>query len=242
MADPAPSSSPAPKWRPLDAIQRRVLGVLIEKAKTTPAGYPMSVNAIVTGCNQKNNRDPAMTLDDFSVEKALDQLRNMGAVTEIDWVGRVSKWKHLGYEWLGVKNTEMAVMAELLLRGAQALGDLRARAARMEPIADLTDLKPVVAGLVARRLMMELSGPGRGQVVSHNLYLPSEINELKASLSRGAWSAPPSDDAGAPAPAAALPADRATELSAEIAELRAEVARLREIVSTLANRASTTPG
>jgi uncharacterized protein YceH (UPF0502 family) len=87
MADPAPSSPPAPKWKPLDAIQRRVLGVLIEKAKTTPAGYPMSVNAIVTGCNQKSNREPAMTLDDFAVEKALDQLRNMGAVTEIDWWG-----------------------------------------------------------------------------------------------------------------------------------------------------------
>ena len=239
MADPAPSIPPAPKWKPLDAIQRRVLGVLIEKAKTTPAGYPMSVNAIVTGCNQKNNREPAMTLDDFAVEKALDQLRNMGAVTEIDWVGRVSKWKHLGYEWLGVKNTEMAVMAELLLRGAQALGDLRARAARMEPIADLAELKPVVAGLIERGLMVELTGPGRGQIVSHKLYLPAEFDELKASLSRGAWSAAPRE---APATAAtAVPADRAAELSAEIAELRAEVAHLRELVTALADRANPTP-
>src|SRR5206468_8719815 len=110
MTDPTPESPAARKWKPLDEIQRRVLGVLIEKAKTTPAGYPMSVNAIVTGCNQKNNRDPVMTLDDFTVEKTLDQLRNMGAATEIDWVGRVSKWKHQGYDWLGVKNTEMAVM------------------------------------------------------------------------------------------------------------------------------------
>jgi uncharacterized protein YceH (UPF0502 family) len=238
MADPAPAPPAAPKWKPLDAIQRRVLGVLIEKAKTTPAGYPMSVNSVVVGCNQKNNRDPVMTLDDFTVEKVLDQLRNMGAVSEIDWVGRVSKFKHHGYEWLGVKNVEMAVMAELLLRGAQALGELRARAARMESIPDLADLKPIVAGLIERRLMLELSPPGRGQVVSHNLYLPAELEELKASLSRGAWGAPPRD---APAmPVAALTADRAAELSAEIAELRAEVTRLRELVSALAEKANTT--
>src|SRR5215468_2127764 len=137
MNDTTPGAAPAPKWRPLDARQRRVLGVLIEKAKTTPAGYPMSVNAIVTGCNQKSNRDPLMTLDDFGVEKALDELRNMGAVSEVDWVGRVSKWKHQAYEWLGVSKPEIAVMTELLLRGAQAVGELRGRAARMEPIPDL---------------------------------------------------------------------------------------------------------
>ena len=88
------SDSSAPSWKPLDPRQRRVFGVLIEKAKTTPAGYPMSVNAIVAGCNQKNNRDPVTSYDDFGVEKALDELRTFGAVSEIDWLGRVSKWKH----------------------------------------------------------------------------------------------------------------------------------------------------
>src|SRR5580765_787837 len=112
---PLDSPNPAPRWKPLDARQRRVLGVLIEKAKTTPAAYPLTVNAIVTGCNQKNNRDPLTTLDDFGVEKALDELRNMGAVSEIDWLGRVSKYKHHAYEWLGVNKPEIAVMTELLL-------------------------------------------------------------------------------------------------------------------------------
>ena len=238
-ADPAPATPPTPKWKPLDEIQRRVLGVLIEKAKTTPAGYPMSVNAIVAGCNQKNNREPLMTLDDFTVEKALDQLRNLGAVSEIDWLGRVSKFKHHGYEWMGVNNPELAVMTELLLRGAQALGELRARAARMESIADLSDLKPMVAGLVERGLMLELTPAGRGQIVSHNLYPPAELGELKASLSRGAWSASPRE--ASEAPAAAMPSDRATELSAEIAELRAEVARLRDLISDLTAKQITTP-
>ena len=235
MTDPIPSASSAPKWKPLEPIQRRVLGVLIEKAKTTPAGYPMSVNAIVTGCNQKNNRDPLMTLDDFTVEKALDQLRNLGAVSEIDWLGRVSKFKHHAYEWLGVNQREMAVMAELLLRGAQALGELRARAARMEPIADLPDLKMVVDSLLGRGLMIELTPAGRGQIVSHNLFLEPELAELKASLGRGGPGA--RSYAGPATPAAdGVPADQAVGLAAEVAELRAEVAILRTRVGDLEAR------
>jgi uncharacterized protein YceH (UPF0502 family) len=157
MTDPSPTAPAAAKWRALEPNQRRVLGVLIEKAKTTPAAYPISVNAIVTGCNQKNNREPLTTLDDIDVERALDGLRTLGAASEIDWMGRVSKWKHHAYEWMGVNRAELAVMAELLLRGAQAMGELRGRAARMEPIEDLAALKPIVAGLVERGLMIELS-------------------------------------------------------------------------------------
>jgi len=183
MHDSKPETPPAPpRWKPLDARQRRVLGVLIEKAKTTPAGYPMSVNAIVTGCNQKSNRDPVTDLDDFAVEKALDELRTLGVVSEVDWLGRVSKFKHQAYEWLGVSKIELAVLAELLLRGAQTLGDLRARASRMEPIADLAALRPIVAGLMERNLMIALTPTGRGQVVTHNLYPPRELADLRTGL------------------------------------------------------------
>ena len=176
-----PQDAPAiPRWKPLEPRQRRVLGVLIEKAKTTPAGYPMSVNAIVAGCNQKNNRDPVTTYDDVDVENTLGELQALGVVKEIDWVGRVAKYKHLAYEWLGVRPVELAVLTELLLRGAQAIGELRARAARMEAIEDLAALKPIIADLVARKLMLELTPAGRGQIVSHNLYLPGELAELRA--------------------------------------------------------------
>jgi uncharacterized protein YceH (UPF0502 family) len=245
---PSDSPNPAPKWKPLDARQRRVLGVLIEKAKTTPAGYPMTVHAVVTGCNQKNNRDPVTTLDDFGVEKALDELRTLGAVSEVDWLGRVSKYKHHAYEWLGVSKAELAVLAELLLRGAQALGELRGRAARMEPIPDLAALKPIVAGLLERGLMIELTPPGRGQIVSHNLYLPQELAELRgpqaghaprgASIDRDEHPrALPRGTAGASAlPGTALAGTAATavdRLSAEIEELRAEVAGLRDRIREL---------
>jgi uncharacterized protein YceH (UPF0502 family) len=224
------SAVPAPpRWKPLDAIQRRVLGVLIEKAKTTPAGYPMSVNAIVAGSNQKNNRDPVMQLDDFTVEKALSELRDLGAVTEVDWMGRVSKFKHEVYPWLGVTKPEAAVMAELLLRGAQSVGDLRGRAARMEPIEDLTALRPLVDALVGRGLMIELTPPGRGQMVTHNLYLPGELAELRG---RSGTPAPAQARAFTAEPGAAGPAARPAG-DARLEALATEVARLRDELSAL---------
>src|SRR5439155_10445391 len=169
-----------PTWKPLSPEQRRVLGVLIEKAKTTPATYPMTINAIVLGCNQKNNRDPLMALDSFDVERTVEELRALGVVVEATESTRSAKFRHRGYEWLGVQRAELAVMAELLLRGTQTLGDLRSRAARMEPIADLAALKPIVEGLVKRGLMIELTGPGRGQIVTHNLHAEPELAELRS--------------------------------------------------------------
>ncbi len=242
----------APSWKPLDARQRRVLGVLIEKAKTTPAGYPMSVHAIVTGCNQKNNRDPLTAYDEDDVEEAIRQLCALGAVSELDWLGRVPKYKHHAYEWLGVNRLESAVMTELLLRGAQALGDLRGRAARMEPIADLAALKPIVDALVGRGLMIELTPAGRGQVVSHGLYPSHELADLRSRLageiardiphsSPGAAPShqPTRDEAPMPAreaPSLGSQTPSLSELAGEVAELRAEVSRLREVVRELETR------
>jgi len=231
MTDMVPEHPPATvKWQPLDPEQRRVLGVLIEKAKTTPAGYPMSESAIVTASNQKSNRDPVMNLDDFTVGRVLTEMVTMGAVSEVDWVGRVSKWKHHAYEWLGVTKPEIAVMTELLLRGAQTLGDLRARASRMEPIEDLAALRPIVDALVARKLMIELTPAGRGQIVSHGLYLPGELAALKAQMAGG----------GAPVPPAPpVPGETAVHrsgLATEVAALREEVAELREEIRELKAR------
>jgi uncharacterized protein YceH (UPF0502 family) len=237
---PPPELESAPHQKSLDAHQRRVLGVLIEKAKTTPGGYPMTVNAIVVGCNQKNNRDPITAYDDFDVEKALSELNELGVVKEIDWIGRVPKYKHLAYEWLGVKPAELAVLGELLLRGPQAQGELRARAARMEPIEDLAALKPIVEGLLERKLMIELTPPGRGQIVSHNLYAPGELAALKAQLGPQAGR-PAGEGPTASAIETRESAERAAprgtpstgDLLAEISELRGQVARLTERIERL---------
>jgi uncharacterized protein YceH (UPF0502 family) len=183
MSTAEPSSeSPSRKWQPLSSRQRRVFGVLVEKAKTTPDAYPMTINGLVAGCNQKSNREPLMNMSPEDVEQTLEELRGIGAVTEVQSSGRVAKYRHHAYEWLGVEKTELAVMTELLLRGEQTLGELRGRAARMEPIADLGALKPVVDALVKKGLMVELTAPGRGQIVSHNLYKERELTEIKTQF------------------------------------------------------------
>jgi uncharacterized protein YceH (UPF0502 family) len=247
----ADTPAAGPKWQPLSSRQRRVLGVLVEKAKTTPDAYPMTINAIVAGANQKSNREPQMELSADDVEQLLDELRALEAVTEIQGSGRVPKYRHHAYEWLGVDKFELAVMTELLLRGEQTLGELRTRAARMEPIADQAALKPIVDSLLAKRLMVELTPPGRGQLVSHGLYKERELTELKAQFAghvpaagtsgdapaaaASAWqTATPTRPSGTPTAASgAVSADQFAELNVEVAELRAEVARLKDAVSRL---------
>lgn len=227
-------ASDAPKWRQLNRIQRRLLGVLVEKAKTTPEAYPLSLNAIATGSNQKSNRSPQMNLDADDVELELDNLRSFGAVIEVQAGGRVPKYKHLAYEWLGVDKYELAVMAELLLRGEQTIGELRGRAARMESIADLNTLKPILQSLVAKGLLVELTPAGRGQVVTHALYSDRELGELREQFKDGAPGdeAAPASRAGAPTARASSPPPPAIDKDDFLA-LQAEVAELRELVEQL---------
>lgn len=175
-------SEPEVLWKPLTRVQRRIAGVLIEKSKTTPDIYPMTINAIKTGSNQKSNRSPQMDLREEQVEEVLYELRHLGAVIEVHSGGRVPKFKHQLYEWLGVEKVELAVMAELMLRGEQTLGDLRARASRMDRIEGLNELKPIVQALVEKNLIIELTPPGRGQMVTHNLYQPDELARLKSQF------------------------------------------------------------
>ena len=141
MTESAEATVGGPSWVPLTPRERRVLGVMVEKAKTTPEYYPMTIAAIVTACNQKSNRDPVTNYDQDDVEETLQGLRKKGAVILIEGGGRVARWKHTLYDWLKVSKVELAVVAELMLRGPQTEGDLRARASRMEPLADLGVLR-----------------------------------------------------------------------------------------------------
>lgn len=257
--DPSPQESqpPAPRWQPLSAIDRRVAGVLVEKAKTTPNAYPLSLNAICTGCNQKSNRSPVMSLEPDDVEESLDRLRQLGAVGLVEGYGRVAKYRHYLYDWLGADKVELAVMAELLLRGPQTVGELRGRAARMEPIADLTALRPVLASLKSKGLVVSLTPEGRGHVVTHALHKPGELERIQAQYTGMAPapvavppdSVPSPAPVGGPPPAAAVPAaapmqppapvDMALDsqvadaLRHEIEELRSQVAQLRSDVEDL---------
>ena len=100
--NPAARGQAGDRVRPLESIERRVLGVLIEKAKTTPDQYPLSLNALVTGCNQKSNRSPLMTLDQEQVMRAVRSLQASAAVAEVFGSGALPRYRHLGYDWLGV--------------------------------------------------------------------------------------------------------------------------------------------
>lgn len=230
------SAATTPAWRPLNRVQRRIVGVLVEKAKTTPDAYPMTLNALTAGCNQKSNRFPQMELESSQVEEVMEGMREMGAVMEVSGGGRVPKYKHRLYEWLGVDKVELAVMAELLLRGAQTVGELRGRAARMEPIPDLSGLKPVLDSLKAKNLVCELSPAGRGQVVSHNLYSKDELDKLRQEFSSPSAPARDEDTDDSPAPRAGVvraPSAEVTFLQAEIESLREEVSRLRKEIDNL---------
>lgn len=143
---------------PLDPTECRILGVLLEKALTTPEYYPLTVNALVAGCNQKSNRHPITTVEDWEVEGALQSLREKGWTETAGAGGRATKWRHKVDLRLGLSVVELAVLTELLLRGPQQPGELRGRASRMGEIATQEALQEVLDRLgrrdppLARRL------------------------------------------------------------------------------------------
>jgi uncharacterized protein YceH (UPF0502 family) len=251
VSQPTDTSSVEPRWKPLPAIHRRIIGVLVEKAKTTPDAYPLSLNALTTGCNQKSNRSPHMNLTTEQVDEALEQLRYLGAVSEVQGGGRVPRYRHYLKDWLGVDGTELAVMAELLVRGAQTIGELRGRAARMAPIGDVGALKPVLASLIVKGLVVALTPEGRGQIVAHTLYEPREMDQLKAQYGEAATttipdasppipgptglSGPATGTEPKPAPAAASSAaySGTSDVADEIAGLKREMSRLKDEIARL---------
>jgi uncharacterized protein YceH (UPF0502 family) len=236
---PIPSANTEVLWKPLTAKQRRVLGTLMEKSKTTPDAYPMTFAGLVTGCNQKSNRLPITNYTVEQVETIVDELRSLGAVTIVQGSGRTTKVRHYAYNWIGLSKVEAAVMTELLLRGEQTLGELRTRASRMEPIAEIDDLKKLVSDLASRNLIVELSPAGRGQVVSHNLYPEWELEALQKSVASGISGAAidSDDDEGAQSkPTAGSLGVRTTSSSESTAQLQEEIKRLKEVVESLSQR------
>ena len=135
----------------LDRVEERVLGVLIEKAFTTPDYYPLTLNSLTTACNQKSNRHPVVELDEKTVVRALETLRDKELVRMLSGAElRVPKYYHRFGEALGFSEPEMAVLGELMLRGPQTVGELRGRASRMSQLADLAQVESILTGLSAR--------------------------------------------------------------------------------------------
>jgi len=236
----------------LDTDERRVIGVLIEKSLTTPQYYPLTINAIVTGSNQKSNRDPHVEFVDDEVAEILARLQKRGLASEHYGAGgRTARWRQEFTKELALEGKQMAVLAELLLRGPQMVGELRTRASRMKEIPDQSALDAVLASLEAMvpSRLVRLTPPEqkRGARVTHGFYPPAELARVRAAEPAGAVEAPsrPSAAMTAPysSPAAALrPSAPITPPSAPaipavdpevVEELRAEVAALARRVAFL---------
>src|SRR5262245_34825149 len=173
----------------LEPLEARVLGVLIEKELTTPEQYPLSLNALTSGCNQKNNRDPLLSVADAAVNDAILKLRVAGLVDFVQLTGqRVEKYRHKAGAQLHLEPAEVAVLAELLLRGAQQPGELRSRVERMHPMPDLAALQTVPDAMA-----------GKGLVVRHERIPGERANRFAQTL------CPAQGGAAAAAPVAAEP-------------------------------------
>src|SRR5262245_33314528 len=217
----------------LEPLEARVLGVLIEKELTTPEQYPLSLNALTAGCNQKNNRDPVLSTSEHEVSAVIPKLRVAGLVEFVQLTGqRVEKYRHKAGAHLHLEPAEVAVLAELLLRGPQQAGELRGRVERMHPMPDLAALQLVLDSMA-----------GKGLVTRLERRTGERANRYAQTLAPTEGAAPSA--AAAPAPAAATSvaepaASAGGGLEARVAALEAEVAALRDRLRALATRTGQT--
>ena len=149
-----------------DPVEIRVLGCLLEKQRTTPDAYPLSLNALRLACNQTTNRDPVVELDEQTIRNALERLSRKGWVRLASGPGsRAAKYRHLLDSALSLSDAELALLAVLMLRGPQTPGELKQRSERLHPFASLDDVERALEGLVARELADRLvRRPGQKEV------------------------------------------------------------------------------
>ena len=203
----------------LDPVELRVLGCLIEKQRTTPDAYPLSLNGLRLACNQTTSRDPVVDYDEATIRHALDGLERRGWARLASGPGsRAAKFRHLFDEALGLDGQQVSLLAVLMLRGPQTPGELRQRTERLQRFAGPEELDRVLAGLAERELVTRL-GRGPGQKEDRYAHL----------LGADAAPAPPAaadGDAGD---------DRLAALEQALADLREEVAALRSQVARAAS-------
>lgn len=214
-----------PAQRPLTPTEARVLGTLMEKARTVPDSYPLSLNAVVTGCNQKTTREPVMNVSDGEAQQALDALRHLGLAMEQSG-GRTTRWEHNFQRGVGVPEQSAVLLGLLLLRGPQTAAELRMSAERWYRFADVSSVEGFLNELQERSA--EKGGPltvllprapgAREPRWAQLLCGPVDLSALAA----GAGSA----GMGAGAAAAASLQARVDALESQVAQLRATVQRL----------------
>jgi uncharacterized protein len=212
----------------LDAIEVRVLGCLIEKQRTTPDAYPLSLNALRLACNQSTNRDPVVHYDEETIRGALHRLgRRRYTRLASGHSSRAAKYRHLLDDELRLDREEQAVLAVLMLRGAQTPGELKQRTERMQPFSSIDDLNEVLTRLIDREMVAQLARrPGQKEErFMHRLSEDADEADAPAGLTVAA-------------PAVVVPPpprrdERVEKLEGELAALRAEVGELRAELAAL---------
>lgn len=211
----------------LTPVEARVLGALVEKEATTPEYYPLSLNALVNACNQKNNREPVMQLSEEDVREALHGLEEQELAALARGEGRVAKYEHRLQEVFNFTRGETAVMCVLLLRGPQTPGELRGRTERIYRFEELEDVLAVLQRLMQREQPVATAlarQPGTKEIRYAHL-LSGEAEAAAAQVQRGTG-----ELCGAPEN------ERLLQLELEVASLRQEIAELREQMAVLTAR------
>jgi uncharacterized protein YceH (UPF0502 family) len=208
----------------LTDVEARVLGALVEKDITTPDYYPLSLNALVNACNQKNNRDPVMNLDENQVREALSGLEAMGLAGPASSAdSRVTKYEHHLQDVFNFSRGETAVICVLLLRGPQTLGELRGRTERLHRFEDLEAVQAALQHLMRREPPLAVMLPRQpGTKESRYAHLLSGDIPVAAPASRGV---------GAPVDQGQQ--DRVSRLEEQVATLEREVSDLKQTVEAL---------
>jgi uncharacterized protein YceH (UPF0502 family) len=213
-----------------DAVEIRVAGCLVEKQRTTPDAYPLSLNALRLACNQATNRDPVVSYDEATVSEALRRLALRGWTRLASGAGsRARKYRHLLPDALGVDDAELALLAALMLRGPQTPGELKQRSERLHRFDGLPAVLETLERLIAREYVIRhprragqkeeryeqvLGGEGEGQAPAS-----AETPETRAADSPSPVETPPGGDDGE---------DRLERIESQLAALRVELAELRQ--------------
>jgi len=204
----------------LSLLETRVLGTLVEKQRTVPDTYPLSLNSLVAGCNQKTSRNPVLEAGEPEVLLAIENLKELGFVSEVSG-SRVVRFAHSLEKVLGVPTQASALLAVLMLRGPQTAGELRLNCERLHKFADISAVDA---------FLEELADSSEGALVVELPRLPGARENRWAHLLSGQ----PAIDSGAGGRGtAASSGQEIDELRSRVATLEAEVAALREVVEQL---------
>ncbi len=209
----------------LSFLETRVLGVLAEKQRTVPDTYPLTLNSLVSGCNQKSARDPVIEATEAEVQAALDSLRSLSLIIETSG-GRASRYAHNIERVLHIPSQSTALLAMLMLRGPQTAGELRINCERLHKFADISSVESFLVELAER--------PAGGLVVELPRQPGARENRWMHLLSGAPAISEKSHAAVAPAtPASDITLGEIAALKANVARLEAEVTELRAMIGKL---------